>query len=254
MNGTLLDMIREKFFSPENRSINGAIDKDEYKKQKEVQVNFDFIRKSEGFETEGYVPRSGEQVLDSSGVTIGTGLDLGTKNMDYFKDFENQETLKKMEAYFGMQGQEAYDFEQANPLSLSEEETKALDNFVKGRELESIENSFLALTGKELSSMPPRLQTVIADLQFQYGSNYNRTPKFREIIKDIAEDPQDAQSYMPLMNELRDFGDKYDTRREREADLIQGLYFDLMPSAKDLLRDDSTGINQTLEYYGEWED
>ena len=251
MNGTLLDMIREKFFSPENRSINGAIDKDEYKKQKEVQVNFDFIRKSEGFETEGYVPRSGEQVLDSSGVTIGTGLDLGTKNMDYFKDFENQETLKKMEAYFGMQGQEAYDFEQANPLSLSEEETKALDNFVKGRELESIENSFLALTGKELSSMPPRLQTVIADLQFQYGSNYNRTPKFREIIKDIAEDPQDAQSYMPLMNELRDFGDKYDTRREREADLIQGLYFDLMPSAKDLLRDDSTGINQTLEYYGE---
>ena len=251
IRGTLLDMIREKFFSPENRSINGAIDKEEYKRQKEVQVNFDFIRKSEGFETEGYVPRSGEQVLDSSGVTIGTGLDLGTKNMDYFKDFENKETLKKMEAYFGMQGQEAYDFEQANPLSLSEEETKALDNFVKGRELESIENSFLALTGKELSSMPPRLQTVIADLQFQYGSNYNRTPKFRDIIKDIAEDPQDAQSYMPLMNELRDFGDKYDTRREREADLIQELYLNLLPSAKDLLRDESTGEMQTLEYYGE---
>jgi len=247
-------MIREKFFSPENRSINGAIDKDEYKKQKELQVNMEFLRMSEGFETEGYVPRSGEQVLDSSGVTIGTGLDLGTKNMDYFKDFENKETLKKMEAYFGMQGLAAYNFEQENPLSLTREEAVEVDNYVKGRELESIENSFLALTGKELSSMPPRLQTVIADLQFQYGSNYNRTPKFREIIKDIAEDPQDAQSYMPLMSELRDFGDKYDTRRNREADLIQGLYFDLMPSAKDLLRDDSTGINQTLEYYGEWED
>ena len=244
-------MIREKFFSPENRSINGAIDKDEYKKQKELQVNMEFLRKSEGFETEGYVPRSGEQVLDSSGVTIGTGLDLGTKNMDYFKDFENKETLKKMEAYFGMQGQEAYDFEQANPLSLTREEAIELDNFVKGRELGSIENSFLALTGKELSSMPPRLQTVIADLQFQYGSNYNRTPKFRDIIKDIAEDPQDAQSYMPLMNELRDFGDKYDTRREREADLIQELYLNLLPSAKDLLRDESTGEMQTLEYYGE---
>jgi hypothetical protein len=251
IRGTLLDMIREKFFSPENRSINGAIDKDEYKKQKELQVNMEFLRKSEGFETEGYVPRSGEQVLDSSGVTIGTGLDLGTKNMDYFKDFENKETLKKMEAYFGMQGQEAYDFEQANPLSLTREEAIELDNFVKGRELGSIENSFLALTGKELSSMPPRLQTVIADLQFQYGSNYNRTPKFRDIIKDIAEDPQDAQSYMPLMNELRDFGDKYDTRREREADLIQELYLNLLPSAKDLLRDESTGEMQTLEYYGE---
>ena len=251
IRGTLLDMIRERFFSPENRSINGAIDQEEYKRQKEVQVNFDFIRKSEGFETEGYVPRSGEQVLDSSGVTIGTGLDLGTKNIDYFKDFENKETLKKMEAYFGMQGQEAYDFEQANPLSRSEEETKALDNFVKGRELESIENSFLALTGKELSSMPPRLQTVIADLQFQYGSNYNRTPKFRDIIKDIAEDPQDAKSYMPLMNELRDFGDKYDTRRDREADLIQELYMNLLPSAKDLMTDTSTGEMKTLEYYGE---
>ena len=251
MNGTLLDMIRERFFSPENRSINGAIDKDEYKKQKELQVNMEFLRMSEGFETEGYVPRSGEQVLDSSGVTIGTGLDLGTKNIDYFKDFENKETLQKMEAYFGMQGQEAYDFEQENPLSLTREEAVEVDNFVKGRELESIENSFLALTGKELSSMPPRLQTVIADLQFQYGSNYNRTPKFREIIKDIAEDPQDAQSYMPLMSELRDFGDKYDTRRNREADLIQELYMNLLPSAKDLLRDDSTGVNQTLQYYGE---
>lgn len=251
IRGTLLDMIRERFFSPENRSINGAINKEEYKKQKELQVNMEFLRMSEGFETEGYVPRSGEQVLDSSGVTIGTGLDLGTKNMDYFKDFENKETLKKMEAYFGMKGQAAYDFEQENPLSLTREEAVEVDNFVKGRELESIENSFLALTGKELSSMPPRLQTVIADLQFQYGSNYNRTPKFREIIKDIAEDPQDAQSYMPLMSELRDFGDKYDTRREREADLIQGLFFDLMPSAKDLLKDESTGINQTLEYYGE---
>ena len=251
MNGTLLDMIRERFFSPENRSINGAIDKDEYKKQKELQVNMEFLRMSEGFETEGYVPRSGEQVLDSSGVTIVTGLDLGTKNIDYFKDFENKETLKKMEAYFGMQGQEAYDFEQENPLSLTREEAVEVDNFVKGRELESIENSFLALTGKELSSMPPRLQTVIADLQFQYGSNYNRTPKFREIIKDIAEDPQDAQSYMPLMSELRDFGDKYDTRRNREADLIQELYMNLLPSAKDLLRDDSTGVNQTLQYYGE---
>lgn len=248
MNGTLLSMIREKFFSPENRSINGAIDKDEYKNQKELQVNMEFLRMSEGFETEGYVPRSGEQVLDSSGVTIGTGLDLGTKNMDYFKDFENKETLKKMEAYFGMQGQEAYDFEQKNPLSLTREEAIELDNFVKGRELGSIEDSFLALTGKELSSMPPRLQTVIADLQFQYGSNYNRTPKFRDIIKDIAEDPQDAQSYMPLMNELRDFGDKYDTRRNREADLIQELYLNLLPTAKDLLKDDSTGTNSTLEY------
>ena len=76
IRGTLLDMIRERFFSPENRSINGAINKEEYKKQKEVQVNFDFIRKSEGFKTEGYVPTSGGQVLDSSGVTIGTGLDL----------------------------------------------------------------------------------------------------------------------------------------------------------------------------------
>tara|TARA_R100000697_G_scaffold55146_1_gene68385 strand:- start:139 stop:897 length:759 start_codon:yes stop_codon:yes gene_type:complete len=251
IRGTLLDMIREKFFSPENRSINGAIDQEEYKRQKEVQVNFDFIRKSEGFETEGYVPRSGEQVLDSSGVTIGTGLDLGTKNMDYFKDFENKETLKKMEAYFGMKGQAAYDFEQANPLSLSEEETKALDNFVKGRELESIENSFLALTGKELSSMPPRLQTVIADLQFQYGSNYNRTPKFREIIKDIAEDPQDADSYIPLMNELRDFGDKYDTRRNREADLIQELYMNMLPPASSLINETFQDEMKTMEYRGE---
>tara|TARA_B100000212_G_C27384397_1_gene538533 strand:+ start:5369 stop:6127 length:759 start_codon:yes stop_codon:yes gene_type:complete len=251
IRGTLLDMIREKFFSPENRSINGAIDQEEYKRQKEVQVNFDFIRKSEGFETEGYVPRSGEQVLDSSGVTIGTGLDLGTKNMNYFKDFENKETLKKMEAYFGMKGQAAYDFEQANPLSLSEEETKALDNFVKGRELESIENSFLALTGKELSSMPPRLQTVIADLQFQYGSNYNRTPKFREIIKDIAEDPQDADSYIPLMNELRDFGDKYDTRRNREADLIQELYMNMLPPASSLINETFQDEMKTMEYRGE---
>tara|TARA_R100001443_G_scaffold113906_3_gene129195 strand:+ start:740 stop:1498 length:759 start_codon:yes stop_codon:yes gene_type:complete len=251
IRGTLLDMIREKFFSPENRSINGAIDQEEYKKQKELQVDMEFLRMSEGFETEGYVPRSGEQVLDSSGVTIGTGLDLGTKNMDYFKDFENKETLKKMEAYFGMKGQAAYDFEQDNPLSLTREEAVELDNFVKGRELGSIEDSFLALTGKELSSMPPRLQTVIADLQFQYGSNYNRTPNFKEIIKDIAEDPQDADSYIPLMNELRDFGDKYDTRRGREANLIQELYMNMLPPASSLINETFQDEMKTMEYTGE---
>ena len=47
------------------------------------------------------------------------------------------------------------------------------------------------------------------------------------------------------------FGDRYKTRREKEAELIQGLYLNMLPSAKDLMTDTSTGSNRTMEYRGE---
>ena len=53
------------------------------------------------------------------------------------------------------------------------------------------------------------------------------------------------------MNELRDFGDKYDTRRNREADLIQELYMNMLPPASSLINETFQDEMKTMEYRGE---
>jgi len=216
--------IEKEFFGPENSLMNGVIDDKQYKKIKELEVDFDFIGKSEGKGImEGYVPTNNGEVLDSSGVTIGTGVDLGQKNIEYFEGFEHEDILNKIKPYFGMKGQEALTYEEETPLNLLSQEVGYLDEFTKNKEMSLIEKSFKDLTGKEFANMPPELQTIISDLQFQYGTDYNKTPKFRDIIKSIAKDPENKSLYSDLENELRNFGDKYQTRRGREADLIKGM-------------------------------
>jgi type VI secretion system secreted protein VgrG len=66
------------------------------------KVNWNFIRELEGFETTGYVPDAG---ASSSGVTIGTGFDLGARqesDLDGLDD-DLKEALKP---FLGFKGAE----------------------------------------------------------------------------------------------------------------------------------------------------
>src|SRR5207247_556363 len=60
----------------------------------------------------------------------------------------------------------------------------------------------------------PDLQTVIADVGYQYGPNLaSATPKFwTQVIR---------QQWTDAIDSLRNFGDNYQPRRDREADLLQ---------------------------------
>ena len=157
---------------------------------------------------------------------------------------------------------EAFKYEQDNPLVISQEESDALNAFIKGQSTQRLNSNFSNVFGVDLADLPPELQTVVASIGYQYGPNFMvdnpdteefdpKTPKFVNLLSMIAKDPKNPEGYKNISNELMNFGDRYKTRREKEAELIQGLYLNMLPSAKDLMTDTSTGSNRTMEYRGE---
>ena len=139
MNGRLIDMIKEKFFSNENRLLNGAITAEEYEDKKELNIDFNFIGELEGNVLEANVP---DPEGSKSGVTVGTGIDLGARTRQDFSEFDDQELLNRFDEYFGLQGMEAFKYEQDNPLVISQEESDALNAFIKGQSTQRLNSNF----------------------------------------------------------------------------------------------------------------
>ena len=77
-------------------------------------------------------------------------------------------------------------------------------------------NNALNKNGIKFSNLPSEIQTVIASVTFQYGINLNlRAPKFWKAVT--------AQDWNKTLSILRNFGDKYGTRRNKEANLLEAL-------------------------------
>ncbi|AKQ64806.1 pesticin domain protein [Myxococcus hansupus] len=191
----------------------------------EPNVDWDFIAEQEGRAvTQAYVPdASGSK----SGVTVGTGVDLGARNMaDLDRLGLSPELKAKLEPYLGKQGQAAADYLAENPLTLTADEVKELDQAVKGEALDNIVKEYDTEVERlnaadggsrpKFAELPREMQTVIASVGFQYGSLKTATPNFFAQVTEQKWDEAKAN--------LEDFGDRYPSRRGREADLLgQGI-------------------------------
>ncbi|QDE91854.1 pesticin [Myxococcus xanthus] len=187
----------------------------------EPDVDWDFIAEQEGRAVQdGYVP---DATGSKSGVTVGTGVDLGARDMNDLDRLGLSDALKtKLEPYLGKQGQDAADFLAENPLNLTAEEVKELDRAVKGEALDNVVNEYnteverlnAADGGRrpKFAELPREMQTVIASVGFQYGSLKTATPNFFAQVTEQRWDDAKAN--------LEDFGDRYPSRRGREADLL----------------------------------
>lgn len=66
----------------------------------------------------------------------------------------------------------------------------------------------------KFKDLPAQAQTVIASVSYQYGTLSTKAPKFwAEVIV------QDWEAAIKILNK---FGDKYPTRRKKEAALLKG--------------------------------
>lgn len=184
------------------------------------QIDFDQISVFEGTQqTDGYVPKdkSGEPI-DKSGVTIGTGVDIGQMSENQIQNLDISPELKeKLIDYAGLTGLDAVNALKENPLNISEAEADELDKVVKGNATDSLVNSFNEDTANvNFLALPPEIQTAIASVSYQYGDLSKSCPNF---WADITENRwEDAE------NELRNFGDHFKSRRTAEAELFrQGI-------------------------------
>jgi WXG100 family type VII secretion target len=179
----------------------------------EPDVDWDFISDREGGQAlDGYVPAAD---VSKSGVTVGTGFDIGQRTEADIDAMDIPDTLKeKLKPYAGLTKQDAVDYLAENPLTITQDEATSLDKAVKSKALDAlVERYDNATTGKKFAELPQQMQTVLASVEFQYGSMASKTPNFWKMVTEERWDDAIA--------ELRDFGDKYPTRRGLEADLLQ---------------------------------
>jgi len=183
-------------------------------------IDWGFIQAVEGRpRLRGYVPtaRGNGRVLGRSGVTVGTGFDLGQHDADDLRRMGVARRLvKTVEPYLRQKGPHARRLLRHSPLVLSPREADALDRAKRLDTARKIERRFDATRARHVppyASLSAAQQTVIFSLATQYGSRLDRkTPAFWEHVIHGRFDR--------AHRELRNFGDGYPTRRNREAELL----------------------------------
>jgi UDP-3-O-acyl-N-acetylglucosamine deacetylase len=179
---------------------------------KNNNINFDFISTFEGGSlNKGYVP---DAAKSKSGVTIAVGFDLGARNVNDLRALNLDNALVDLlTPYLGLQGRSALRYVEQHPLIIADADATSINVSVKSVLIDLLVAKYDADAGVSFSSIPAKWQTVIASVEFQYGSVQKKCPSFwRCVIK---------QNWHEAIAELRDFGDRYRTRRNKEADYVE---------------------------------
>jgi LysM repeat protein len=178
-------------------------------------IDPNFIGRQEDFRLDGYVP---DPVFSRSGVTVGTGVDIGQLSVADIEALAVPQELKqKLEPYAGLIRQDAVRFVNNHPLHLTEDEASILDGVITQKTIDELTQRYSAVSGRSFSELPPEVRTAIGDIAYQYGSNLaQRMPNF---WSDVTEGRWES-----VIKKLRDFGDRYPTRRNAEADLLQRAF------------------------------
>jgi len=133
-------------------------------------IDMSFLGEKEGFKLDAYIPEDKEgKVIDQSGVTVGTGVDLGSKNEEYFKDLEPS-ILNKLKPHFGKKREAAQKSLEENPFSLTEEEALVLDNFVKAKEFNVLKKRWDKDSEISWDDLTTNQATAIASVYYQHGN------------------------------------------------------------------------------------
>lgn len=133
-------------------------------------IDMSFLGEKEGFKLDAYIPEDKDgKVIDQSGVTVGTGVDLGSKNEEYFKDLEPS-ILNKLKPHFGKKREAAQKSLEENPFSLTEEEALVLDNFVKAKEFNVLKKRWDKDSEISWDDLTTNQATAIASVYYQHGN------------------------------------------------------------------------------------
>jgi Bacterial toxin homologue of phage lysozyme, C-term len=180
------------------------------------KIDYKFISALEGSRiTKAYVPAP---TVSRSGITVGTGFDLGQRNENDLKNLNISAGLRdKLKQYVGRTGRDAEDYLVKHPLTISDSEADEIDKAVHGSHIAQLKQKYICAADnkvkRDLFDLPAEAQTVIASVSFQYGVNVDTaTPKFWKAVT--------AQDWPEALKILKDFGDVYPIRRRKEAELL----------------------------------
>jgi len=218
--------------------------------EKANQIDWDWIAKleGEGFR-KGYVPidkRTGK-IVGTSGVTIATGVDLGTKDRKFFEDIGVSEgIILKLEPFFQLKGEEA--LKNAKKLELFASEVKELDTAIRKKYTNDVINAYEKDSGKNFEDLTSAQQTIIASVASQHGLKRTTSYDFwDQVLNDEWDD---------AIANLRDWDgtgkpSQTQTRRDKEANLLEGKSPSLFDQLKGMFKDFSKNLQYQLDTIGE---
>lgn len=176
------------------------------------QIDIDFIRSLEGGPClKGYVPRSD---ASSSGVTIASGFDLGQRSLTDLQKLDLPSRLvDALTPYLGLIQQEAVAAVKRRPLSITALDAELIDSHCMSLMFKQLACEYEMCGGGDFRRLLSPTQTVIASVGYQYGNLRQKTPLFwGQVI---------AHEWLMAISNLRNFGDAYQTRRRKEAALLE---------------------------------
>lgn len=166
----------------------------------------------------GYVPcdKTGRP-LGVSGVTIGTGVDLGQQTGAGLLDMGvPHAVVKKLLPYIGLKKDAALAAIKDQPLTLSPAETSALDDAVIKRYLRDIEARYNKDNpASPFADLPPEAQAVLVSILYQRGLG---SPKSYPNTWALLLKGEWAEAAAKLRNAA--LWDGYQSRRRAEGDIL----------------------------------
>jgi len=183
-------------------------------------IDFAFLSGLEGgCRTTAYVPAENDS---KSGVTVATGFDLGQRSeSDLTRLGLSSDLVARLKPYLGKVRKDASDLLKKTPLTITLQEAQTIDKLVKAVHVRSVKFAYNgAVAGdkakKKFEDLPAEAQTVIVSVSFQYGAGLSlATPKFWKAVV--------GQDWKEVSKILKAFGDRYRTRRNKEAALIDKI-------------------------------
>ena len=133
--------------------------------------------------------------------------------MDIVNAFSN-DLAEKFKPYVGIKRLDAVAVLKEQPLEITDEQAQQVFKFSQQEAVNRLTDQWQQTsTAISFDQLSVPCQTVIASVAFQYGNLAKRTPNFWQQV--VSEDWHSA------IENLRNFGDKYPTRRNKEADYLQ---------------------------------
>jgi len=208
-------------------------------------IDWEYLTAAEGFDKKGYIPKKDGKIIGSSGVTIGTGVDLGSKNAAYFSSLP-QSLQDKLKPYLGLKGKAADTALKKTPLTTTDTEARQINAVAKLAETNLIKTQWQSATNTSFDDLPQWMATPIASVLYQHGAGNpahptKGVPKFWTAAT--------AQDIPAMEAELRKFGDDHPTRRKADADYLVGSLKDTtLKDLKDVIKKNAWGGTAAEDY------
>jgi len=188
-----------------------------------MKIDYALISKFEGGQRlEGYIPMRKGEVIGNSGVTIGTGVDVGQMSKGEICALPISETLKEKLLPFGNIVKDAAKAKlDYTPLYITKPEADELDRAVYEKILNILVYLYNRESAVKFDELPEKAQTCIASIAINMGPAFKNKDR---LLWDLAvnHEWQELRIYLsdyPVKENQRELK----KRRMREGALLNGL-------------------------------